>query len=81
MSLLSMQKKQMQVSTFKAKCIAAVREVQRSGTPLVVTLRGEPLVVVEPVLRTRQLGALRGEVTFRGDLVETGFAHEWEMNA
>jgi hypothetical protein len=71
----------MQISTFKAKCIAAVREVHRSGTGLVVTLRGEPLVVVEPIIQSRKLGALRGEATLRGDLVRTDFADEWEVNA
>jgi prevent-host-death family protein len=76
-----MQRKQMQVSVFKAKCIAAVKEVQRSGTPLVVTLRGEPLVVVGPVSRVRRLGALCGEAEFRGSLVQTDFEDEWEMNA
>jgi hypothetical protein len=71
----------MQISTFKAKCIAAVREVQRSGTGLVVTLRGEPLVLVERVVRSRKLGALRGEAVLRGSLVKTDFADEWEVNA
>jgi prevent-host-death family protein len=75
-----MQKRQMQISNFKAKCIATVREVERSGTSVVITLRGEPLVVVEPISRRRQLGALRGEAVFCCDLVATDFASEWEMN-
>ena len=41
--------KTMLVSEFKAKCIAVLKEVQRSREPLVITLRGKPLVTVRPV--------------------------------
>jgi hypothetical protein len=75
-----MPKRPMQVSTFEAKCIAALREVQRSGTSLVVEHRGELLVVVAPVARPRCLGTLRGEARFCGSLVRTDFADEWEDN-
>jgi antitoxin (DNA-binding transcriptional repressor) of toxin-antitoxin stability system len=75
-----MAKRQMQVSVFKAQCIAAVREVDKSGSALVITLRGKPLVTVEPIRKTRTLGALRGEADVRCDLVRATFAGEWEMN-
>ena len=41
--------KTMLVSEFRAKCIAVLKEVQRTREPLVITLRGKPLVTVRPV--------------------------------
>jgi prevent-host-death family protein len=74
--------KTMVVSEFKAKCIAALKEVQESGKPLLVTLRGEPLATVQPVAKQRprkRLGTLKGSVTIRGDLVHVDAGEEWEM--
>ena len=67
-----------QVSEFKAKCIAALREVERTGEGLVVTLRGKPLARVEPIQRGRRLGALSAAGTIRGDIVTADFDGEWE---
>jgi antitoxin (DNA-binding transcriptional repressor) of toxin-antitoxin stability system len=70
------------ISEFKAKCIALLKESQRSGEALIVTLHGQPLVRVEPLpsgARPRRLGALRGSMTIHGDLVDSGFADDWEM--
>ena len=56
--------KTMLVSEFKAKCIAVLKEVQRSREPLVITLRGKPLVTVRPVEPTgpgKRLGGLKGD--------------------
>jgi prevent-host-death family protein len=75
-----MESRRIQISTFKATCIAAVREVDESGVPLVVTLRGQPLVVVQPAPVARRLGALRGEAQAKIDLVRVSFEKEWEMN-
>ncbi len=72
--------KQMQVSAFKARCIEALREVDRTGQTLVVTLRGKPLALVEQVRRGRRLGALHGECEILTDLLHADFAEEWEMN-
>ncbi len=62
----------MLVSEFKAKCIATLKEVQRTRQPLLITLRGEPLAAVQPV-RVRpagkRLGALKGRMLIRRDLV------------
>lgn len=45
------------VSTFKAQCLALVENVNQSGEPLVVTKRGKPLVTVSPA--TSSLGEKR----------------------
>jgi prevent-host-death family protein len=62
----------MLISEFKAKCIAVLREAQRTGKPVLITRRGRPIARIEPVaesLPTRTLGALRGRMGIRGDIV------------
>jgi prevent-host-death family protein len=74
--------KTMLVSEFKAKCIAVLKEVQRSGEPVVVTLRGRPMVRVEPFTNgdhRKQLGALKGSMRIRRDLVRSDTTGDWEM--
>jgi prevent-host-death family protein len=74
--------KTMRVSEFKAKCIAVLKEVQRSREPLVITLRGKPLVTVRPVEPPgpgRRLGGLKGRMTIRRDLVKVDTTADWEM--
>ena len=72
--------KTMLVSEFKAKCIAVLKEVERSGEPVVVTMRGRPMARVErfpteaPVKR---LGALK----INYDPVEPLSAEEWPAAA
>jgi prevent-host-death family protein len=74
--------KTMLVSEFKAKCIAVLKEVQRSREPLVITLRGKPLATVCPVEPSgprKRLGGLKGRMTIRRDLVKADTTADWEM--
>ena len=74
--------KTMLVSEFKAKCIAVLKEVERSGKPVVVTSRGRPLARVEAFssgARGKQLGVLKGSMRFRGNLVRADTTGDWEM--
>jgi prevent-host-death family protein len=74
--------KTMLVSDFKAKCIAVLKEVQRSGEPVVVTLRGRPLARVEACAddaHRKQLGSLKGSMRIRGNLVHRDTTADWEM--
>lgn len=69
------------ISDFKARCIAVLKEVQRTRRPLVVTHRGRPIARVEPVpesVEKRRLGALRHLGRVEGDLVPPAFEDEWE---
>lgn len=69
------------ISEFKSRCIAILKKLHRTGSPLVVTLRGRPLVKIEAVggrAVRRRLGALRNLGEIRGDIVEMGFADDWE---
>ena len=74
----------MMLSEFKAKCIAVLKEVQRTREPLLVTLRGKPLAMVEPASvrpRGKRLGALRDSITMDPDLdlVHADTTDDWEM--
>jgi len=76
--------KEMLISNFKAHCIAELKKVHKTGQPLIVTLRGEPIARVEavstagkPVVR---LGSKRGNASIKRDLVKFDFNKEWEMN-
>jgi prevent-host-death family protein len=74
--------KTMLVSEFKAKCIAVLKEVQRTREPMLITLRGKPLVTVQPVAahgRGKRLGALKGRMTICRDLVKVDTTGDWDM--
>jgi antitoxin (DNA-binding transcriptional repressor) of toxin-antitoxin stability system len=73
--------KQVAISEFKAKCIGLLKMADRSGKPFIVTLRGKPLVRIEPIPpapKEHRLGALRGSMLVHGDIVNTGFDSDWE---
>jgi prevent-host-death family protein len=70
------------VSEFKAKCIAILKEVQRWEEPIVVTLRGQPMVRVVPFTdeaERKQLRALRGSTKIRRNLVRSDTTEDWAM--
>lgn len=67
------------ISAFKAQCIELLKEVNSSRKPLVVTLRGRPLVQIQPIDHVGpQLGGLRGQVLIRGDIVKVDWSKDWE---
>lgn len=71
------------ISEFKAHCIALLKELQRTQSPLIITHRGRPLARIEPVVNSecKRLGALRDLGEIKGDLVNASFADEWDMEA
>ncbi len=75
--------KKVLISEFKAKCIGMIKEVHETGKPLLITRRGKPMVKVEPAEKTSKLpvlGAQKGSITILGDIVNTDFSDDWEMN-
>jgi hypothetical protein len=74
--------KQMAAGEFKAKCLGAMAEVARTGKPLLVTKRGEPLVEVGPWRHAKKrkkdtfIGRLEGKYEICGDLLEPVFPLE-----
>lgn len=73
----------MAISVFKATCLAVLERVRRTGTPIIVTRRGEPIAEVIPpslaIAGDGWLGAMRGSATIVGDLVSpAGAEGDWE---
>jgi prevent-host-death family protein len=86
MVLFGMRKpvKTIAISVFKATCLAVLEEVRRTGAPIVVTRRGQPIAeVIPPSLASASegwLGAMRSTATITGDLVSPpGDASDWEV--
>ena len=62
--------KQMRASTFKARCLAVMNEIQATGEPVTVTKRGKPVVKVVPVKPEKDdiFGFMAGDVKIVGDI-------------
>jgi prevent-host-death family protein len=60
------------ISEFKATCLAVMETVRRTGEPVLVTKRGEPVAEVVPASRSasekRRLGVLAGTGRIVGDI-------------
>ncbi len=70
------------ISKFKAECIALLKQVQKSGEPLIVTLRGDPLATIHPAYagtKKKQLGGQRGCLRIKTDLVRETSTEDWRM--
>lgn len=74
----------MPVSKFKATCLAVLDKVKRTGQPLIITRRGEPLAMVAPPPQPRRsaswLGAFASSGKIVGDIVSPAQPEEtWEV--
>lgn len=71
----------MLVSEFKAKCISALKEVQRTREPMLISLRGRPLAMIEPPPgpgKKKILGSLKGKMSIHCDLLKEDTSGDWE---
>ncbi len=62
----------MQASEFKAKCLAVMDEVARTGSTVVITKNGRPVAELRahrPPRARSPIGLHRGGVQIRGDIV------------
>jgi prevent-host-death family protein len=61
------------ISQFKARCLAILARVKRTGRPVLVTRFGEPVAEVVPPTASarprRWLGSTRGTARIVGDIV------------
>ncbi len=67
-------------SEFKAKCLALLDEVERTGENLVITKKGKPIAEVVPHKaegKRRLFGALQGRLEIVGDIISP-IDVEWE---
>ena len=71
------------ISTFKATCLARLHKVKRTGQPLLVTRKGEPIAEIRPpspsAPPTRWLGSLGGTGRILGDVVSPAAPDDWEV--
>jgi prevent-host-death family protein len=72
------------ISEFKARCLAVLEKVRRTGRPITVTRRGDPIAEVippSPAHREKNwLGSAIGTGEIVGDLVApVSDASEWEV--
>ena len=72
------------ISEFKAKCLALLDRVKRTGEPLLVTRRGEPIAEVvrpAPLRQDRWVGSAASTGRIVGDIVEPASAlQEWDVS-
>ncbi len=71
------------ISEFKARCLALVDMVKKTGQPLLITKRGKPIAQVVPPPEAEKpstwLGCMRGTGSIVGDLVSPAIDEkEWE---
>lgn len=73
----------MAISKFKATCLSVLERVRRTGEPVLITKRGQPVAEIVPASRAsahgRKLGDLAGTATITGDIVSpVAEPNEWE---
>jgi prevent-host-death family protein len=71
------------ISQFKARCLAILARVQKTGHPILVTRFGKPMAEVipppSPARPERWIGSLEGSVQIIGDIVSpAATADDWE---
>jgi prevent-host-death family protein len=68
-----------EASEFKAKCLALLDEVERTGNSLVITKKGKPVAEVVPHKPPKRnfIGLLKGRGEILGDIISP-IEVEWE---
>jgi prevent-host-death family protein len=66
-------------SEFKAKCLALMDEVARTGQPVVITKKGKPVAELVPhrAAKKSPFGLLKGRLIVKGDIISP-IDVEWE---
>ena len=70
-----------QASEFKAKCLALMDQVARTGQSIVVTKNGKPVAELHPHRPPRAkslIGLHKGQIGIRGDIVSPVGSKLWE---
>jgi prevent-host-death family protein len=71
----------MQASEFKAKCLALMDRVARTGETITITKNGKPIAELRPHRPPRAsslIGLHKGQIEIRGDIVESMDKELWE---
>lgn len=71
------------ISKFKATCLRLLSDVKRTGRPLLVTRKGEPIALVTPPPPPKPrvwLGSLKDTVKITGDIISPALDEkDWEV--
>jgi prevent-host-death family protein len=69
----------MKASEFKAKCLALMDEVERTGEKVVITKKGKPVAELGPHRSRKRnlLGLLKGRLFITGDIISP-MHDEWK---
>ncbi len=73
----------MAISHFKATCLSVLERVRKTGQPVLVTKRGEPIAQVLPPpppapATESRFGCMRGTIEIVGDIVQPLPEEDWE---
>ena len=64
-----MEKEVVTISKFKATCLALLDKVKRTGQPILVTRRGEPIALVSPPPEPEKPDSWLGMFQSRGKII------------
>jgi prevent-host-death family protein len=71
------------ISEFRAKCLAILRQVQKTKKPVRITRHGKPVADIVPVRVPRAanwMGSMKGQIKILGDIVSpAGEESDWEV--
>jgi prevent-host-death family protein len=70
-----------QASEFKARCLALLDEVAKTGEALLVTKHGRPVAEIKPHKPPRAkslIGLHKGQVKILGDIIAPAYDGEWD---
>jgi prevent-host-death family protein len=69
----------MKASEFKAKCLALMDEVERTGESVVITKNGKPIAELSPYKQRKRnaRGILKGRLVVTGDIISP-IGVEWK---
>lgn len=72
--------RQIQISKFKATCLAVLEDVQRTGEPVLVTRFGQPIAkIVADTRPERPMGSMVGTGKILGDIISPAFDEsDWD---
>jgi len=79
-----MEQKTIMISHFKATCLSVLDRVKKTGQPILVTRRGEPIALIEPPPQQKSSKSWMGMFSSRGriagDIISPALnSGKWEV--
>ncbi len=76
---------QVPISKFKATCLSLLDKVKRTGQPILITRKGDPIAQVIPPVPPSPpeswLGSMKGSGTIQGDIISpVTDSQDWEIS-